>query len=101
MDAAPAKGLNHYRIRSTGDDGRQTFSSILRLNTASNAAGLAVYPNPVKSGDVTLQLSHLPAGRYSLQLIDAKGRTVNSKAIAFAGGSSLEGLPVSGLSTLR
>jgi len=97
VDAAPAKGTNFYRIRSTETSGRTSFSSILKFNASGVAASLLVYPNPLKGNEAVLQLSNVPAGKYTVQVIGADGRTVNSRTIALAEGSSTESLPANNL----
>ncbi len=98
LDASPVKGANYYRIRSTETDGKTTFSGIVKLNTSgATAAGLLFYPNPVTGAEMTLQLSNLPAGGYTVRIIGVDGRILTSKMMAFAEGSSTESLPVNNL----
>lgn len=96
-DLSPAKGLNYYRIRSKGLDGKESFSNVLKLNIAGVVAALIVYPNPVKGGDAALQVSNLPAGRYTVRILGADGRVFSTNVIAFTEGTSIEPLLVNRL----
>lgn len=96
-DASPVKGLNYYRIRSTEGSGKTTFSSVLKLATAGAAPGLLISPNPLKGGEGLLQLSNVPAGQYTVRVIGADGRVLQSRVVKFAEGSSTEPFSVTHL----
>lgn len=107
-DDAPLAGTNFYRLNQIDRDGKEQYSAVQTLNFDLNTT-VRTYPNPVRStlsvngllGDNTLKLinlygqvlqtiktstpdiridlSSVPAGMYSLQIIDGTGNTVNLK----------------------
>ncbi|GAA4747664.1 lamin tail domain-containing protein [Flavisolibacter ginsenosidimutans] len=97
VDAAPARGANFYRIRSTETSGKTFFSNILKLNPSGIVPSLLVYPNPLKGNEAVLQLSNVPAGKYTVQVVGADGRTINLRTTIIAEGSSTESLPANNL----
>ena len=106
VDAAPEAGTNRYRLRVTHTSGKETFSPVVAVlvtptgqsvviapNPARgafsikgllqsgvavmyNALGQEVFKAPLQAGDNTLQVPHLPAGTYGLQLVLADGSRV-------------------------
>jgi hypothetical protein len=48
-DAAPPKGASHYRIRSIGADGSESFSHTVTLHAPAGAAGWALTANPAST----------------------------------------------------
>lgn len=68
-----------------------------RAPVATETAGvssIAVYPNPVHSGTVKIQLSKMPEGICHVRLINAAGQTVLTKKLNHAQGSSIESVAV-------
>lgn len=51
----PVNGSNYYRILQTDNDGSISYSTIVKL-LLQNKTGISLYPNPVTSGQVNLQL---------------------------------------------
>jgi len=81
-------GVNYYRIKAVGSDGTYEYSTIVRVNPSGDEArSLAVYPNPVLSGQFTLELNNYKRGDYSIKLINSNGQQVMLKTIHYTGGS--------------
>ncbi|HEY0356886.1 MAG TPA: T9SS type A sorting domain-containing protein, partial [Flavisolibacter sp.] len=97
MDETPLKGDNYYRIRSVEANGNNSFSSILRINTQAMQTGVALYPNPVHTPELCVQLSRLARGRYQILIFNAAGRQVLEKKVDHEGGSITQYLTVSQL----
>jgi hypothetical protein len=45
-DNDPANAVNYYRLKQNDNDGKFTYSAVLRLTFGNNKQGLQVYPNP-------------------------------------------------------
>ncbi len=95
LDAAPVQGTNYYRIKSIGTDGKAAYSQVMKVETGGKQGSIAVYPNPVKTGLLTLQLSNLAKGTYTIVLHDAAGHKVMSQVLEHNGGSATETLTLS------
>ena len=58
-------------------------------------AGLiSVYPNPVTSRVIKVQLQKVPLGNYTIELRDVLGRTIMQKRITVAGAGQIQELPL-------
>lgn len=53
---------------------------------------VVVYPNPVTDGTIRLQMSGLPAGRYTTRLVSPAGQVVQVKDLNHAGAFSQQAL---------
>jgi hypothetical protein len=72
QDAAPRKGLNHYRLRQVDVDGRMSFSAVRAVNLSSSAVNAVVYPNPARGTAKLFTGAVKGAHRYSLISADGK-----------------------------
>ncbi|HSK13823.1 MAG TPA: hypothetical protein VK907_11450, partial [Phnomibacter sp.] len=69
-DLRPISGQSFYRIRSIDTDGKTAFSNVARVSIVFAAEGnLHIYPNPAVA-TANLQLNDVPAGSYSIRMID-------------------------------
>lgn len=64
----------YYRLRQVDFDGTTSYSPVRTVRFGANG-DIAVYPNPAGSS-ATLDLSALPTGNYSVQVLDLTGRLV-------------------------
>lgn len=90
VDAAPLKGDNLYRIKAVEKSGAVVYSNIVRINLDRKGIALNIYPNPVKGGEMNVQLSDLPAGKYSLRVFAVNGQEVSSRSLNHNGGNVTE-----------
>ncbi len=90
LDALPLPRNNFYRIKSIDKDGTAGYSSIVKIVAGKEKAGFAVYPNPVTDGNITLQLSNLPAGVYTARLFNLSGVLITKDVINHPGGTSVK-----------
>ncbi|MFP5042564.1 YCF48-related protein [Parasediminibacterium sp. JCM 36343] len=85
-DANAAAGANYYRIKATDNNGAVTYSNVVALTTYNvERTTFSVYPNPVKGSSLSLRLSNLDNGQYTVSLVNKLGQTVLSKAISHNG----------------
>ena len=87
----------YYRLRLVDIDGKFSYSSIVvvRMNGSKNQ--INIYPNPA-TDFVNAELGGNAKGDYSLQLIDATGRTVNTRTVTNAQSNQLITIQRAGLS---
>lgn len=70
----------YYRLRQVDTDGTEAFSPVRTVTFAPQAVQATLYPNPATT-TTTLDLSTLPAGTYSVTLVDMTGRTLLTQAV--------------------
>jgi hypothetical protein len=78
-------GVYHYRIKAVSSRGVVAFSTLARVVVMSTAGNLYVFPNPVRSGRMNLQLNKIPAGDYQARLIATDGQVVFTSAVTHDG----------------
>lgn len=86
----------YYRIKAVEKNGTTKYSQILKLK--SNKAGvqsLVVAPNPIKAGQMNLQIMNYETGIYAVKLIDNSGRIVYKKQVSVTDGSNVISLQLS------
>jgi hypothetical protein len=76
FDANPAQGANYYRIKATETTGKVVYSKILSVNMGSGNQGLRLYPNPVKGNQVTISLTNVKRGQYTLRVVNTAGQDI-------------------------
>ncbi len=78
LDASPLDGDNFYRVKSVDIDGHLTYSSVIKISLgASVNRSIALYPNPVKGLQITLQVNNLQKGNYFVFLFNRIGQHVS------------------------
>ena len=91
LDVAPVSGYNYYRIRSVDFNGKSSYSQIVKVMVGGVVkSGITVYPNPVVSGKINLQLTNQPEGVYYINVTNQLGQSVLTKQIRHNEGSSAE-----------
>jgi Secretion system C-terminal sorting domain len=81
FDANPAQGMNYYRIKATETTGKIVYSKILSVSMGSTSQSLRLYPNPVKGNQVTISLSNVKRGQYTLRVINTAGQDIFRQSI--------------------
>lgn len=89
MDTNPAK-KNYYRIRSVHADGSSFVSKSVLVQINIAEGGIKIYPNPVTTNVINVQLNNLEKGEYKMLLIDARGAQVLTKTVDHIGGYSVQ-----------
>ena len=81
FDANPVLGISYYRIKATETTGKIVYSKILSVNIGSANKGLRLYPNPVIGNQVTINLSNIKRGQYTLRVINTAGQDIFRQTI--------------------
>ena len=85
-DATPKGGDNYYRIRIEGNDGKVSYSQIVKATIGNAGTGIQItlYPNPVRDGKANLILTNLTKGAYLVSVYTASGQTLYEKKVTIA-----------------
>ena len=86
--------LLYYRLRQTDLNGDLTYSPVRTVALSAQAAGFAVYPTKVPTGQAATYLYTGPAEPATLQVLDMLGRVVRT---ASADGRARGQVPLQGL----
>lgn len=76
-DLAPGAGNNFYRIRQVDNDGKYSYSRVIKLYFTSNKIVLRVFPNPVTNGQLNVLLN-APA---AIRIVDVSGRILRQQQV--------------------
>jgi hypothetical protein len=98
----PGAGVHFYRVRAMDVDGKHLLSNIVKVNINNGKAGFKAYPNVVGSSrQVTVEMSAMERGTYTLQITDMSGRVIQSQNIQHNGGSASQVVQLPVMSTGR
>lgn len=71
----PVRGENFYRLKMTGEDGKETHSGIVKIHQDENGENkVSVYPNPVKSNNRSIIESPYPIDQ--IDIMDISGQMI-------------------------
>lgn len=87
VDNTPLNGVSYYRIKAMEKDGQFSYTGIVKVNTSSTKVDVNIAPNPVRNGDLNIQLSSIAKGNYSIRVINNMGQIVFTGKISTEGGS--------------
>lgn len=92
FDAAPATGVNYYRVKSVDLDGSVKYTGVMRVVTGKGSAGINIAPNPVRGGKLSLNITDLEKGTYTLSIYNSTGQKVFTRQLVHEGGSGSQTL---------
>ena len=81
FDPNPVPGTNYYRIKTIEKSTKIIFSRIMSVEIDMPQQNFNLYPNPLRTGQLTLSLSGIKEGRYFLRVINSTGQEIYSKSI--------------------
>ena len=90
LDMTATATTNYYRIKAIENGSAPKFSIIVKVSTANGGLLVSLYPNPVTGNQVSLQVTALPKGQYTIRVTGANGQQLYSKALLHNGGSVTE-----------
>ena len=76
FDVNPGTGINFYRVKAQETTGKIVYSIVLNVNLDNADRGLRLYPNPVRGNQVTISLSNMKRGQYSLRIVNTAGQDI-------------------------
>ncbi len=88
LDAGATVGNNYYRIKAIDTKGAVEYSKVVKAVVAGQSMYATIYPNPVKTSGIRLQLVNFDKGNYRVVISNPLGQQVYSKTIAHTGGTS-------------
>jgi hypothetical protein len=91
-----APGDNYYRLAVHNLDGSIQYSKLVVL-TRTELFVIHVYPNPVNTQHLNIEILSQKPGNYYLSLHDAFGRTLVAKRIVVTTNDHIERLPMSSI----
>ena len=65
-----------------------SYSDFAKAVIIKTPAGMYVFPNPVSGNHIGLQMNSMPAGVYTIKLINNLGQEINTTSINHAGGTA-------------
>jgi hypothetical protein len=91
VDNTPLSNITgYYRIKAVDKDGTIGYSNIVKIGNKQTQSDIAIVPNPVKGGQLNIQMNNLVKGTYTAALYDAAGKQVFNKLIAVEAGNSVQ-----------
>ena len=84
--------IAYYRIKAVDKDGSIGYSSVVKIGGKQTSTDIAIAPNPVKGGQLNVQLSNFTKGKYTFALYDAAGKQIFNKSIAVESANGAETL---------
>src|SRR5690606_2552429 len=75
-----------YRIKASLVSGKSIYSQTLQHKKSPSAIKVSVFPNPVKSQEVSLRISGAEAGTYTVILSDISGKRLAERILELGGG---------------
>ncbi len=91
-DAAYSNGNNFYRIQAIDKDGKQTYSSVLKVAISNAKTSVTIAPNPVRGKQLNVQFVNGVKGTYDVSVYNAGGQKVFSSKINLEEGSSTQNI---------
>ncbi len=86
-DNQPAKGINYYRIKMTGADGKITYSTVVTLiNAVKGIDVMNIAPNPIVNGRFNLKISTAEKTQMELVITDMQGRVLQKQSASMIAG---------------
>lgn len=82
VDENPGAALIYYRVKAVEQSGKIIYSKqVKQVSDCQVNASLAIWPNPVRDGRISLQMSNAQTGRLNLQIFDAQGRRILQRSV--------------------
>lgn len=88
IDEAPAKGINFFRVKAVENNRRIKYSNIAKVIFGNDAAGIAVFPNPVMDGKINLYITDGQRGVYYTNLFNTNGQLVQTTNLGTLSGNA-------------
>jgi len=87
LHSLPVAGINYYRLKMIDNDGRFTYSPVVKINVNIFSSGISIYPNPVNDL-LKLNLQALKNETILFQLHQADGKVIAKKSFNLINGTN-------------
>lgn len=78
-DNHPYAGANYYRIKSTDNDGRMSYSPIMKVMATNVKIQVGLYPNPAASDNIRVRFDGQLGGQYTINVVNSFGNVMHSQ----------------------
>jgi hypothetical protein len=92
LDVNAVKGANYYRIHGIGNNGENSNSNVAKVTIGNSS--ITIYPNPVTTRNISLQMNDMEKGVYNLKLMTTTGQVVMTTQLTHGGGNSTQAVPL-------
>jgi hypothetical protein len=92
IDNTLSSGMVYYRVQGVDKSGSSNYSTIVKVSSSLNALALTVAPNPVRNGQLNLQMNNFTKGSYTVNLYNSTSQKVFTRIISLDGGSAVQQL---------
>lgn len=82
IDPSPYLGFNYYRLKAIDLDGTFEYFDIKSVNYMGESS-VEIYPNPVTSGVIYLDVKFNPTPQDRFTIMDMQGREIFSRGVSF------------------
>jgi hypothetical protein len=86
----PGKYL--YRVRVELLSGAVLYSNRTSLDARKSTTGIHVFPNPITTGLIRIQMNELVPGAYPIRLMSSSGAVVHQEVVNYTGGFQSMGI---------
>ena len=70
---------NTFRIKATTIANQPIFSNVVTV--IKTAATVSIFPNPIRGNQIKLQLTNLPKGNYSINILNSVGKIIKRQSL--------------------
>ena len=88
FDANPQTGNNYYRVKAIDKNGLTKYSAIVKVTIGKGEPAIVVYPNPVNGNTISLKLTNMDKGSYTVNLYNNLGQKVFGTTLQHSGGTA-------------
>ncbi len=88
VDKNPSLGFNYYRLKQTDYNGVFTYSKMVMVNFGNADLALVVYPNPVISNEINVNVTGIEGESVNVMMRDVLGKVYYNKTTMLGTGAN-------------
>jgi hypothetical protein len=85
-DALVKPAVYYYRIKCVSKNNVVAYSGIVKLTRVKNSPAMFIFPNPITSNTINIQMNKMPEGLYKMRLMNNAGQVLMKETINHAPG---------------
>ncbi len=85
MDPSLKPGVYYYRIKCISQNNMVAYSNVEKITFMKPSPAIYIAPNPITSNIIHLQMNKMPAGIYSMRLLNTAGQVIQTCTINHPG----------------